>query len=74
MNIESAYVAGSVVTCANKSLPKKQYKDYLKPYWNSDLSVAHYEMKSLRQEWCRQGRPRDNSSLEYSKYKVPTIA
>jgi hypothetical protein len=49
---------------------KNRFKEYLKPYWNDNLTVADQEMKLLRQEWCRQGRPRNTTNPGHSKYKA----
>ena len=50
-DIDDAYskVCEMLVNSADKSFPKKQYKPYLKPFWNDILTSFHSDMKTARQ-------------------------
>ena len=71
-DINRAY--STIVTVVKKaaieSLPIKNFKRYLKPYWNAELNVLHKDMKSKRANWVRNGKPRGNISEIYTIYKA----
>ena len=50
-----ALLSERIVRYAANSLPKKKYVNFLKPYWNSDLSAAHSNMRLVRRQWCNAG-------------------
>ena len=62
-------VVRCLVDGANATLPKRRPVSYLKPYWNDPLKHCHSEMSKLREEWCRQGRPRGHEWSAYTEYK-----
>ncbi|XP_053398165.1 uncharacterized protein LOC128556626 [Mercenaria mercenaria] len=58
-----------VLSSARQSLPRKRFKPFLKPFWNHELAKYHRQMKSFRESWCRDGRPRNEASISYANYK-----
>ncbi|KAH3815020.1 hypothetical protein DPMN_143539 [Dreissena polymorpha] len=54
---------------ADSAFPKKTFKTYLKPYWTEERSALHARAKRARDIWCREGRPRGNSSVVYREFK-----
>jgi hypothetical protein len=69
--INRAYtvISASLLNSACHVLPQKCFKEYLKPFWNDELSSLHKKMLLLHKEWCRDGRPRGNDNAYYVKYK-----
>ncbi|KAH3736355.1 hypothetical protein DPMN_042918 [Dreissena polymorpha] len=57
-----AHLCELLHTSADNAFPKKTFKTYLKPYWTEELSVLHARARDI---WCREGRPRGNSSVVY---------
>ena len=53
--------------CAQKHCPKKRFANFLKPYWNEELSNYHKVMTSKRSMWIDAGRPKCGSV--YHSYK-----
>ena len=68
-NINENYdtIVAALKTAAEKYLPKREYKSYLKPYWNHELKALHASMRSARKRWLREGKPKHGSS--YTSYK-----
>ena len=58
-----------ITEATNKCIPKSRFKHCLKPYWNSDLSLAHKNMKQQRWHWIESGRSRDPYNMFYRSYK-----
>ncbi|XP_069105877.1 uncharacterized protein [Argopecten irradians] len=62
-----------LVTCiqstSERSLVKRKFCKFLKPYWNEHLKDLHRNMWRLRKEWIAAGRPRDPSSATFRLYK-----
>ena len=63
------YAYNTVVTKVNEYAPSyfqpKRFAQYLKPYWNDELTVAHREQLNFRSILCGEGRPRSISSDSY---------
>ena len=50
--------------------PTKKFKSYLKPYWNTELSSLHKDMKTKRRSWLEDGKPRNCNNASYLAYKT----
>ena len=70
--IDKAYseFVQEVKAVAKQHFQVKKYRHYLKPYWTSELSILHNEMKRLRKIWIGNGRPRNNEHDSYRAYKA----
>ena len=42
---------------------------FSKPYWCDELTTLHVAMETSWAAWCRAGRPRVHSTVEYTEYK-----
>ena len=62
-------ISSSVQSNGDIHFPKSNFKSHLKPYWNSDLTRLHKEMRTLRTKWKQHGRPRDPGNIHYNEYK-----
>lgn len=72
IKVDKAYseFVQEVKAVAKQHFPVKKYRHYLKPYWTSELSILHNEMKRLRKIWIGNGRPRNNEHDSYKAYKA----
>ena len=70
-SIDQAYsvLVSEVTTAAEKSLPKKSFKRFLKPYWNLELQGLHRKMKLYRNAWVKSGKTRQPNQTTYTDYK-----
>ena len=70
-DIDYAYdlVVKGLKSASEKWFRKTEFKKFLKPYWNRELSYLHKNMKALRRNWIAAGRPRDLQNYHYFKYK-----
>ncbi|MES9879758.1 MAG: reverse transcriptase family protein [Sedimenticola sp.] len=59
----------SLLDAANRSIPKRKFVRFLKPYWNNNIQEAHKYMKNLRMQWISDGRPRGDNYPSYVNYK-----
>ena len=70
---EIDYIYNQVVhiikVASNKCIPTSTFKPHIKPYWDENLSKLHKRVKSYRQKWISENRPRDASSSSYIDYK-----
>ena len=71
-SIDQAYtvLVREIATAAQNCFSLKSYKRYLKPYWNQELRGLHSKMKTKRNSWVRDGKPRNMNCLSYSEYKT----
>jgi len=53
---------------AEKSLPKRQFRHYLKPYWNEAVKTAHKFVLYERKMWIENGRLRGRQFQTYCDY------
>ena len=67
--IDSRYnaIIDCVKTASNSTLPKTNFRLYLKPYWSNYLKELLAVMREKRRNWISSGRPRGCS---HSKYKM----
>ena len=70
-SIDQAYtvLVSQVTAAAEKSLPKKSFKRFLKPYWNLELQGHHRKMKLYRNAWVKCGKPRQPNQTTYTDCK-----
>ena len=70
-SIDQAYtvLVTEVIAAAQKCLPKKSFKHFLKPYWNQELTDLHKKMKLYRSAWIKYGKPRQPNQTTYTDYK-----
>ena len=70
-SIDQAYtvLVTEVIAAAQKCLPKKSFKHFLKPYWNQELKDLHKKMKLYRSAWIKCGKPRQPNQTTYTDYK-----
>ena len=50
-------------------IPAVKYHKSLKPFWNDDVRNAYRNMRALRLDWLRNGKPRAES-LSFTRYKA----
>ena len=62
-------IVSLVKGATDKCIPKSIFKHCLKPYWNSELSQFHKEMKQQRLLWIVNGRSRNPCNIFYVSYK-----
>ena len=62
-------ICTAIYAASDRSLPKRQFKRFLKPYWNDHLKRLHYHMRKARHQWVMYGRPRDTLNVHYTEYK-----
>ncbi|XP_045157960.2 uncharacterized protein LOC123524101 [Mercenaria mercenaria] len=62
-------ISSSLNKCAGCIFPKKRFRPYLKPYWNSRLTELHDNMTHRRNIWCQHGRPKEKGNEHYTEYK-----
>ena len=60
-------IVAALTTAAERYLPKRKYRSYLKPYWSNELKALHASMRSSRKRWLRDGKPKHGNS--YTCYK-----
>jgi len=58
-----------LLEASDRYIPKASFKRFLKPYWNSELTVLHGVMSRLRCRWINAGRPRGSGAEPYVLYK-----
>ncbi len=70
-DIDNLYrqIVNTIDTVTRRNIPKSKFRHYLKPYWNQELTMQHNQMKSLRQQWISDGRPRGSCHTSYTNYK-----
>ena len=70
-SIDQAYtvLVSKVTAAAEKSLPKKSFKQFLKPYRNLELQGHHRKMKLYRNAWVKYGKPRQPNQTTDTDYK-----
>ena len=62
-------VTNLLQSCANRCIPKVNFKKHLKPYWKQGLKTIHDKSRYQRKIWISQGRPRDSQNTYYRAYK-----
>ena len=62
-------IVQALLNVSDKTIPKSKYNKFLKPYWNSELTNMHNEMKAYRTSWINNGRPRNSSTSSFKLYK-----
>jgi hypothetical protein len=62
-------VTSIIKTVSKDNLPVIEYKSHLKPYWTPELTRLSKEDKHLMREWKEAGRPRDDNSDIWRRYK-----
>lgn len=62
-------ITETLLSAAEKSLPCKKARPYLKPYWKNGLKDLHSRSRMLRRVWIEHGRPRDSNNVYYTEYK-----
>ena len=62
------FIQSTMKECSN-SLPKRQFRKHLKPYWTQELTALSKEEKQARHHWIKEDRPRDSSNPLYISYK-----
>ncbi len=62
-------VVDSSVSVVTRLCQNTKFRSFFKPYWNSELTYLHRNMKVKRREWMACGRPRGGEHLSYSEYK-----
>jgi hypothetical protein len=68
----SEHISRTLLAAANRSIPKGQYRSYLKPYWKTHgLDALHYDMRKSRRAWKHQQKPRGDNPA-YAAYKETT--
>ena len=55
---------------AKRIFPTKKFNSYLKPYWNTELSSLHKDMKTKRRSWLEDGKSRNCNNTSYLAYKT----
>ena len=60
-----------MIEISEQNLPKSQFNEKLKPYWNSQLSQLSKRTKEAMWEWRSHGRPRGDhpSNVKYKEAK-----
>ena len=61
--IDSLYVeiCKAISTASNQSFKKANYRPFLKPYWDDQLTNLHSAMHAIRRDWICFGIPLDSS-------------
>lgn len=60
-----------VQLASDRHLPHtKEFKEFLKPYWNHTLKDLHKSMREKRKIWIADNRPRGNNFTSYKNYKA----
>ena len=54
---------------AGSYLPQSKFRKFLKPYLNNDLKYLQKTMRSKRQVWILDGKPRSSIYVSYKEYK-----
>jgi len=63
-------VCMKLVGVANMVFPViRKRRTFSKPHWCDELTTLHVVMETSRAAWCRAGRPRVYSTVEYTEYK-----
>ena len=62
-------VVKAIHVASDKYLPQSKFRKFLKPYWNNDLKYLHKTMRSKRQVWILDGKPRSSIYVSYKEYK-----
>ena len=62
-------IVDSIENASNNSLPYRDYRPYLKPYWDQTLKELHRVMRTKRVAWIKDGKPRGHQFKSYSEYK-----
>jgi hypothetical protein len=60
-------------TAATMTIPVVQFRKHVKPYWTSDVKLAHSEMLFKRQIWLNENKPRGASFISYTDYKAAKL-
>ncbi|XP_053395834.1 uncharacterized protein LOC128555985 [Mercenaria mercenaria] len=61
-------IVSAITSTSSKSIRKRKFKSFLKPYWNENLSALHNTIKQSREKWLNAGRPKTGNVL-FSEYK-----
>jgi len=65
---------GDIQSCVfevmHRSVPIVKHCVFKRPYWDSELTVAHAKQKYLRYLWVSEGRPRGFTFESYKVYKL----
>ena len=59
------YNIHEIKNTAKRIFPTKKFKSYLKPYWNTELSSLHKDMKTKRRSSLEAGKPRNCNNTSY---------
>ena len=58
-----------LLQAATNSLPRKSFKEYTKPYWNTEIKKLHKLERKARIEGIKGDRPRGYENVLYANYK-----
>lgn len=56
-------------TCATGCIPQSKFKQHAKPYWSTQVKLAHRLAMDKRKIWLQNNKPRGMQHVSYSEYK-----
>lgn len=63
------YIVACIEIISDSTLPKGNYRHFLKPYLDQNIKDLHAVMRQVRRFWIAEGRPRGNNYESYREYK-----
>jgi hypothetical protein len=66
-------LVNALTTAATMTIPVVKFRKHVKPYWTSDVKLAHSEMLFKRQIWLNENKPRGASFISYTDFKAANL-
>jgi hypothetical protein len=66
-------LVNALTTAATMTIPVVKFRKHVKPYWTSDVKLAHSKMLFKRQIWLNENKPRGASFISYTDFKAANL-
>ena len=61
LNLFYSELVSMLLNSAKEGIPSYTFNPHTKPYWNSDVKIAHKIERGIYQVWLHEGMPRLNT-------------